>query len=118
MGVVEIFKWIYSFEEETKVDLHETASDLKGEVILSKNENGLIFNLWERKSFSTVWNLLENYIYGANSLGLLHISFINKGHILMNKNNKTSIARGSSGWRSSPRRMAAPVLVKLPCGSK
>ncbi|APY10575.1 hypothetical protein BWZ22_04690 [Seonamhaeicola sp. S2-3] len=45
MDVYKIFKWIYSFEEETEVDIEETFSNSKGTVWLSKNNKGLSFKL-------------------------------------------------------------------------
>ena len=77
MGVVEIFKWIYSFEEETKVDLHETASDLKGEVILSKNENGLIFNLGF-PDYKLLFQNQTNFIISHNSYKIKSLHFLDK----------------------------------------
>lgn len=69
MGIYEIFKWIYSFEKETKVNLHETVSDLKGEVLLRKNEKGLIFN-FGYPHFKTLYNKEANFNIFHNSFGL------------------------------------------------
>lgn len=77
MGIFEIFKWIYFFEEETKVDLHETVSDLKGEVLLSKNENGLIFNLGH-PHYKLLFQNQTSFVISYNSYKIKSLHFLDK----------------------------------------
>lgn len=81
MGIYEIFKLIYSFEEETKVELQETFSNVKGEVLLSKSFAGLIFNL-EHPHYRLFFKKESKFIISYNLLKIkiLHFS-INLGKI-------------------------------------
>lgn len=79
MGICEIFKWIYSFEEETKVDLQETVSNLKGEVRLIKNEKGLSFNLGV-PNFKVLYKKETNFIISYNSFEIKVNHYLVKNH--------------------------------------
>lgn len=86
MGIYEIFKWIYSFEEETKVSLHETVSDLKYEVLLSKNEKGLNFN-FGFPHFKILYNKEANFNISYHSFG------VKVNHYLAKNNNQNFLQR-------------------------
>ncbi len=86
MGIYDIFKWVYSFENEAKVDLHETVSDLKNEVLLNKNERGLFFILGY-PHFKLLYNENSNFIISDNFLK------IRVNHFLANGNNQNITER-------------------------
>jgi hypothetical protein len=77
MGIYEIFNWIYSLEEETKVNLHETVSDLKGEVFLNKNDNGILFNLGI-PNFKLLYKKDSNFIISHDLFEIRIVHFLVK----------------------------------------
>lgn len=86
MEINEIFDSIYSFEEETKAYFHETVSDLKGEILLNKKEDGLSFKLGY-PHFKTLYNKESDFV-------ISHKSFdIRINHFLANYDNQNSFTR-------------------------
>lgn len=65
MGIYEIFKWIYSIEVETEVELNETVSNLKGKIFLSKHNDGLHFKLGSPYS-KLLYQKNSNFIISHN----------------------------------------------------
>ncbi|NRT15984.1 hypothetical protein HNP99_002346 [Flavobacterium sp. 28A] len=45
MGVYEIFKWIYSFENENLICLKDSNTNIVRDVLVKKNDNGFAFSL-------------------------------------------------------------------------
>lgn len=75
MGIYDIFKLIYSFEKETKVELHEMISDSKSEVLINKNEEGLFFKLGI-PFFKLLYQSDSNFIIRHNSFDIKIAHFL------------------------------------------
>lgn len=77
MNIFEIFEKIYSFEEETKVYLHEVESDKKEEVLLCKKEKGLFFQIGF-SHLKLLNNQEINFVISHNSFDIKVCHFLDK----------------------------------------